>query len=411
MEENKKIDFKKIISEVITASLIIIICTIIIGAFIIIISPNIEFKTDNYNSSQSEKDKVSNSLSKIEEALVRVYNEYIDEVSYDTLVEGAISGIAYATGDPYTRYLTQEEFNQELVSGTEEYVGIGVHLTYDTEKDGILIIGIMPNSPALESNLKAGDIIYYVDGKRVTIENYIDAVDAIKGEENTNVKLVIGRKDEILEFSVQRRKVQTNNISSEIISGNIGYIKIWAFENEIYQQFKNEYDKLMSKNVKGLIIDLRNNPGGFVDQTLLIANLLVPESEALKLVSRTGTSKIYKTTSANEIKVPLAVVVNQNSASSSEILASIVKDSQKGVVVGVKTYGKGIVQTAKALSFGGALSITTAKYYTSSGVEIHKNGIEPNIIANQEEEYKNEAIVEYEHDIQLQKAVEYINSK
>lgn len=404
-EDNNKFNFKKIISEAITGSIIVIICAIVLGAIFIVVSPNIQYKT---KISKTEKNQVDNALSKIEEALVRVYDEYIDEVSFDTLVEGAISGIASSTGDPYTRYMSQEEFDELLVEGDQEYVGIGTHLIYDTDKQGILILGIMPDSPALDAGLKAGDVIYYVEGNRVTLENYKEQVDVIKGEENTSVKLIIARGDELKEFNVTRKKIKENNISYNVLDDNIGYIRIWGFENKTYEQFKDAYDKLRTQNISGLIIDLRNNPGGFVDQALYIANLLVPESNALKLVSRKGVEKVYKTTSNTQIDIPLAVVVNQNSASSSEILSSIIKDSKKGVIVGVKTYGKGIVQTTKKLSFGGALSITTAKYYTESGVEIHKNGIEPNIKVELDEKDKNEFSLPYEKDLQLQKAVEYV---
>ena len=404
-EDNNKFNFKKIISEAITGSIIVIICAIVLGAIFIVVSPNIQYKT---KISKTEKNQVDNALSKIEEALVRVYDEYIDEVSFDTLVEGAISGIASSTGDPYTRYMSQEEFDELLVEGDQEYVGIGTHLIYDTDKQGILILGIMPDSPALDAGLKAGDVIYYVEGNRVTLENYKEKVDVIKGEENTSVKLIIARGDELKEFNVTRKKIKENNISYNVLDDNIGYIRIWGFENKTYEQFKDAYDKLRAQNISGLIIDLRNNPGGFVDQALYIANLLVPESNALKLVSRKGVEKVYKTTSNTQIDIPLAVVVNQNSASSSEILSSIIKDSKKGVIVGAKTYGKGIVQTTKKLSFGGALSITTAKYYTESGVEIHKNGIEPNIKVELDEKDKNEFSLAYEKDLQLQKAVEYV---
>ena len=404
-EDNNKFNFKKIISEAITGSIIVIICAIVLGAIFIVVSPNIQYKT---KISKTEKNQVDNALSKIEEALVRVYDEYIDEVSFDTLVEGAISGIASSTGDPYTRYMSQEEFDELLVEGDQEYVGIGTHLIYDTDKQGILILGIMPDSPALDAGLRAGDVKYYVEGNRVTLENYQEQVDVIKGEENTSVNLIIARGDELKEFNVTRKKIKENNISYNVLDDNIGYIRIWGFENKTYEQFKDAYDKLRTQNISGLIIDLRNNPGGFVDQALYIANLLVPESNALKLVSRKGVEKVYKTTSNTQIDIPLAVVVNQNSASSSEILSSIIKDSKKGVIVGVKTYGKGIVQTTKKLSFGGALSITTAKYYTESGVEIHKNGIEPNIKVELDEKDKNEFSLPYEKDLQLQKAVEYV---
>ena len=407
-EESKKINFKKILNEAIAAAIIIIICIIVVGALFIVISPNIEFKTSSLvDKNKGSNEEISNALSKIEEALVKIYSEYIDDISYDTLVEGAISGIASATQDPYTRYMSEDDFNKMLVEGKETYVGIGVHLTYDLKNNGIIILGLMPSSPALDAGLKAGDIIYYVDDLKVTYENYYDAIDIIKGEENTEVRLVIKRGEELLVFNVMRKAIQENNISSEIID-NIGYIKIWGFENDTYKQFKEQYEKIRENNIDGIVIDLRNNPGGFVDQALLIANLFVPEDEVLKLVSRYGVEKIYKTTSTNEIDIPLTILVNGNSASSSEILASVIKDSNKGVIIGTKTYGKGIVQTTKKLSYGGALSITTAKYYTKSGVEIHKNGIEPNILVEQADEYKNEIVVPYDKDLQLQRAIEYI---
>lgn len=409
LEEESKLNMKKILSEAVTISLIIIICTIVIGAIVIIISPNIEFtQGSSINKNKGSDGEIALYMEKIREALVEVYSEYIDEIDYGTLAEGAISGIAEATGDPYTRFLSDEDFNKMLVEGKEEYVGIGVHLTYDYKNDAILILGLMPDSPAMEAGIKAGDIIYYVDNMRATYKNFYDAIDIIKGEENTKVKLIVKRGEEALTFEIERKKIKENNISSEILDGNIGYIKIWGFENETYKQFKEQYQELVAKNIKGLVIDLRNNPGGFVDQALLIANLFVPESEALKLVSRYGTEQVFKTTSTTEIHMPLTVLVNGNSASSAEILSSIIKDSNKGAIIGTKTYGKGIVQTTKKLKYGGALSITTAKYYTSSGVEIHKNGVEPTILVEQAEEYKNEVVVPHDKDTQLLKAVEYI---
>lgn len=408
-EESKRLNMKRILSEAITVALIIIICTVIIGAIVIIVSPNIEFKHGaNVKKNTGSESEISIYLEKIKEALVQVYSEYIDEIDYNTLAEGAISGIAEATGDPYTRYISDEDFNQMLVEGKEEYVGIGIHLTYDIKSDSILILGLMPDSPAMEAGLKAGDLIYYVGDMRATYKNFYDAIDIIKGEENTKVKLIVKRGEEALSFEVERKKIKENNIGSELLEDNIGYIKIWGFENETYKQFKEQYQDLVAKNIKGLVIDLRNNPGGFVDQALLIANLFVPEAEALKLVSRYGIEHIYKTTSTTEINMPLTILVNGGSASSAEILSSIVKDSNKGVIVGTKTYGKGIVQMTKKLEYGGALTITNAKYYTPSGIEIHKNGIEPNILVEQAEEYKNEVVVPHDKDTQLLKAIEYI---
>ena len=173
-----------------------------------------------------------------------------------------------------------------------------------------------------------------------------------------------------------------------------------------------KYDNLRAKNIKGLVLDLRNNPGGLVDETVEIAKLLLPKCDIVKLIYRDGNEKIYKCDGSNEIDIPFSVLVNSNSASAAEILSGAIKDSGKGVLIGTKTYGKGIVQSIEKLKNDkGALSITTAKYYTASGVEIHKNGIEPNMTVELPEEFKNSIAIPKDKDSQLQKAIEYINSK
>ena len=298
-----------------------------------------------------------------------------------------------------------------LDSSVKPYSGIGVHLTFDTETSGIEILGIMPNSPAIKAGLKIGDVILKVEDITVSLETYQDAVDAIKGEAGSAVKLVIKRGEELIESEVIRESIVANNIESDILDGDIGYIKIWQFDNGIYKQFKTEYDKLRASKVKGIIIDVRNNPGGLVADTLDIARLMLPKCDLLKLVYKDGTEKVYKCDGKNEIDIPLAILVNSRSASASEILSGAIKDSSKGVVIGTKTYGKGIVQTVEPLGNSGALSITTSKYYTSSGVEIHKKGIEPDIVVEVPEEVKNDLTIEREKDTQLNEAINYINSK
>jgi len=273
----------------------------------------------------------------------------------------------------------------------------------------MIVLSVMPGSPALESGMQIGDYIIQVEDNVVSLENYSDCVDIMKGKEGTPVKIVIYRDGEKIEKNITRRKIQVNNVESEVLDGNIGYIKILQFENDIYNQFKTQYESLLSKNIKGLVIDVRNNPGGLVSETINILDLLLPKGEVLRLTYKDGRNKIYKCSDNKQIDIPLTILVNGSSASASEILAGAIKDSNKGVVVGTQTYGKGIVQEIEKLSFRGALSITVAKYYTSSGVEIHENGIEPNIIVELPEEYKNQSVVSKDKDTQLQKAIEYIN--
>lgn len=406
-ENNQKIKLNKakILTISITTSLTIFFSVILIGALVIVVKPILGKETTTSNSNNSAY------LKRIEYALEEVSKKYVEDVDMDTLVNGAISGIASATGDPYTRYISEEEYKEMLESSVKPYSGIGVHLTFDTETSGIEVLGIMPNSPATKVDLKIGDIIVKVDDITVSLETYQDAVDAIKGEANTSVKLVIKRGEELIEREVIRESIVANNIESEVLDGNIGYIKIWQFDNDIYNQFKSEYDKLRSQKIEGIVIDVRNNPGGLVSDTLNIARLMLPKCDLLKLVYKDGSEKVYKCDGKNEIDIPLAILVNSRSASASEILSGAIKDSKKGIVIGTKTYGKGIVQTIEPLGNRGALSITTSKYYTSSGIEIHKKGIEPDRVVELPDEVKNDLTIERSKDTQLNEAINYINSQ
>lgn len=400
-EQKVKIDKDKIINNTITATLVIVFSFIIIYSLVIIVTPII--KGDNADNTDG--------LKRINEAINKISTQYIDGVDTEALIEGAIAGVAKATGDPYTRYVTEEEYQEMLTSGTEVYGGIGVRISYDEKSKGIIVLGVMPGSPALESDIKSGDIITGVGDTVVTYENYNQCIDDMKGEEGTKVKITISRDGNVIQKEVERKKINNNNVESKMLENNIGYIKIWSFDNNIYNQFKAEYEILMAKNIKGLVIDLRNNPGGIVSETLDIARLLLPKGNILKLVYKTGKEKVYKDNDDNEINIPVAVLVNSQSASASEILSAAIKDSKKGVIIGNKTYGKGIVQTIEKLEGKGALSITTSKYYTISGIEIHKNGIEPDISVDLPEEYKNDAVISEEHDTQLKEAIKYINEK
>ena len=413
-DNNKKIKWNKskIANNTLIATLTIVISFIIIFCLWTVAYPVIK---NGFSSSSDGINYNSNSkyMARIEEALNKLKDKYIDfdSLNMDELIDGAISGLLEATGDPYTHYMSDEEFNELLTEGTEKFSGVGLHLTYDKDSDGILVVSVMPDSPALEAGIKPGDIIVAVDGTSVNMDNYQECVDNMRGEEGTTVKLSISRNNENFDKDVVRKSITTSNVESDILDGNIGYLKILSFDNSIYEQFKTEYDKLMAKNITGLVIDVRNNPGGLVPETIKILDLLLPKGDVLKLVYKDGSEKVYKCTDDNQINIPLAVIGNSRSASASEILASAIKDSGKGVLVGDKTYGKGIVQEVENLGNRGALSITVAKYYTMSGVEIHKNGIEPNIAVSLPDELKNETVVDRQKDTQLQKAVEYINSK
>ena len=409
IKEKINLDKSRIIANVITGSLIAIITGIVLISIIVIINPfDQTSKVDLKNSKE-----FNTQVQRISDALKDVSSSYIDNVNLEKLANGAIEGIAETTGDPYTRYIDADEYKEMKNEGNEQYGGIGVHVTFDENTNGILVLSVMPNSPAYEGGVLSGDIITKVGDTIVTKDNYQDCVNAMKGDEGTQVTIVIKREgqSEDITKSLTRKKIVANNVESKIIDNNIGYIRILEFENNVAEQFKEQYNDLKAKNITGLVIDLRDNPGGLVSETVDIANSMLPKGEIVKLVDKNGKEKVYSSDGKNEINIPLVVLVNDRSASASEILSSAIKDSKKGVLVGNKTYGKGIVQTVMPLDSDGALSVTTAKYYTASGVEIHKKGIEPNYTIDLPDDVKNSLYVPYDKDTQLKKGIELINTQ
>lgn len=393
-------NYKKMWSEVITASLIIIISAIAIISFIVISGQDV----DIYNP--SDKIAVSKGTDKISEVLTLLQSKYMGDLDVDSLIDGAINGIFENIDDPYTRYLTPDEFDEAVNSGNEEYYGIGIHISLTRDSGEARIVGVMPNTPAKKAGIHAGDIIKKVDDIIVNENNYYEASNAIKGAEGTAVKLVLERNGKELEFNVIRSKIVSSDISSSLINDNIGYIKIFSFEQGVYDNFKSEYNNMIKdQKVKGLIIDLRDNPGGFVDETVRIADLLCGSGTIIKQEYGDGTTRLY-TSNESKCEVPLVVLVNENSASASEILAGSIKDLKAGKLVGTTTFGKGIMQSYIALQNGGGVAITVAKYYTASGTEIHGQGITPNVEKTLNEGQTIDYSANPKTDAQLQVAIE-----
>lgn len=398
------LDYKKILTEVLTASLIIVISAIAIISFIIISDQEVKiYKTNS-------KVDIIKGTSRIEEVLNILESKYVGEIDINTLIDGAVEGIFSKIDDPYTRYLTAEEYDAEVNSGKEEYTGIGVHLIRSPETGHLTITGVMPDSPAKKVGLLSGDIIIKIDDKEITAKD-TNASELIKGKIGTDVKLTIKRVTTIIDKTMKRDKIQENNVESEMLSENIAYIKILQFSNGVYDQFKTEYNSLViDKKAIGLILDLRNNPGGFVEETVKIADMLNKEGVILETVYKNDNKQVYKSDS-NQIKVPLAVLINGSSASASEILAGSVKDLKQGILIGEKTYGKGIVQSIIGLQGKGGVSVTTAEYYTASGNKIQKEGIKPDIKVTLPKAVQNLSVIPFDQDTQIKSAINYIKSK
>ena len=380
---------------------------IVFSAFILFALYTVFIKGNNVATS---KIFTQEQMERLEYAASLIDKNYLYEYDTDAMIDGAISGMVKGLGNKFTYYQTEEEYQESLQSGKSDYVGIGVHLTYDEETDVIRVLGTMPDSPAEKAGIKGGDLIFQVDDLIITADTYYDGVNNIRGEEGTDVKIRVKRGDEILEFTITRQKIQENNVTSEIIDG-IGYIRIFAFDNDIYKQFRTAYDEIANQGISGLVIDLRNNPGGYVDDTLKILDMFVGQEDVLRLVDKNGKEKVYSTTDTENINIPLAVIVNQNSASASEIFASIVMDLNRGEVFGTQTYGKGVVQYVLRIKDHGSIDCVAAQYFTPSGVVIQDNGITPTHVVEVDEEYKNNTFISRDKDAQLQGALEYIKNK
>lgn len=396
-------NYKKMWSEVITASLIIIISAIAIISFIVISGQDV----DIYNP--SDKIAVSKGTDKISEVLKLIQSKYMGEIDVEKLIDGAINGIFENIDDPYTRYLTPDEFDEAVNAGNQEYCGIGIHISLTKDSEEAIIVGVMPETPAKKAGIRAGDVIKKVDNIVVTADNYYEASNAIKGEEGTSVKLVLERNGRDIEFNVVRAKIISSDISSSVINNKIGYIKIFSFEQGVYENFRDEYNRLLKEEkVESIIIDLRDNPGGFVDETVRIADLLCGSGTIIKQEYGDGTTRMY-TSNASKCEVPLVVLVNENSASASEILAGSIKDLHAGKLVGTTTFGKGIMQSYIPLETGGGVAITVAKYYTASGVEIHGHGITPDIEQNLKEGQSIDYSANPNTDAQLEQAIKTLS--
>ena len=336
--------------------------------------------------------------------LIREYLDkfYLGDINDDDLLESAVKGYVEGLGDEYTEYLTKDEYEELMVDVNGSFVGIGVYMTQDKEENVLILLPI-EGSPAEEAGLKTGDIIKKVNGEECTGMDLSIVANKVKGEEGTTVNLEILRDGETINKTIERRTVQINHIKSEVLSNNVGYIQILAFDDGSSEEFKTKLSELLDKNVDSLIIDVRDNGGGIVTEAINIAELFVPKDEIIMIQSdKTGKEEITKSKEDAIIKSNLNIVVltNENSASASEILVGALRDNDLCKVVGIKTYGKGVMQEIVPLSSGGALKLTIEEFRTPNNNVINKKGIEPDIEIKENEDT--------EVDEQLQKAIEIL---
>ncbi len=408
MEENEK-TFKKNqrykITMIIIFTVFITFMITTLGIFCIFLNGKQIGKYVLVTSSE-KNESIENKLNKYKTIIDKYF---LGEVDENKLEEGAIKGYIEGLNDPYTEYISKEEMKDYLEDTKGNFVGIGIYMAKNTDKNIIEVLGTINGTPAEEQGIQPGDLIKSVDGIEYTADDLNTISAKIKGEEGTIVKLEILRDTEILNFEFTRKKIVVNQVKGSIVNDNIGYIPIFSFNENTSKQFKEEFEKLQAQNIKGLIIDLRNNGGGIVSEALNIADYIADKDSVLLYeVDKNGKEEIKKAKQDPIINMPIVVLVNKNTASSSEILSGALKDLGKAKIVGTKTYGKGVIQEILTLPDGSGLKITTEEYQTPNRNKIHKIGVEPDIVVELPETVTNIYRVDPDADTQAQKAIELL---
>ena len=328
----------------------------------------------------------------------------------EDLGQGLDKGLLEGVGDTYTAYYTPEEYESLMVSATSSLSGIGVVLQQDPDTLQVTVAHVYEGSPAEKAGILANDSVVQVEDIRANTMELSELVTHIRGEKGTVVHLKLYRKGEsgYLDVEVTRDIVDVPTVSGEMLQDDIGYIMIVEFGEKTGEEFAKEVTELEKQGMKSLIVDLRDNPGGMVNSVTEILDQILPEGVTVWTQDKNGNKKEY-TSDAACMDYPMAVLINGNSASSSEIFAGAIRDYKYGTLIGTKTFGKGIVQSIRKLSDGSAIKLTTAKYFTPNGENIHGEGIEPDI--ELEYEYLDPDAEKYDKmdDNQILKAIEVLS--
>ena len=330
---------------------------------------------------------------------------YTDEMSEEILNEAAIKGYVEGLGDPYSVYYDAEETKSLMESTSGEFGGIGVGLTQNIDTMIISFTNVYEDSPGERAGFKEGDILYKVNGVEVTGEDLDQVVSKIRGEKGTEVEITVLRGEQMEEYigTAIRDMIEVTTVSSELLEDSIGYIAVSGFEKVTYHQFEAAIEELKTQGMSGLIVDLRNNPGGNLSTVCEMTDLILPKGIIVYTEDKNGKKQMEMSDEEHQLDLPLVVLVNGNSASASEIFAGAVQDYGAGKIVGTTTYGKGIVQQIYSLSDGTALKITTSEYFTPNGRNIHGKGIVPDVVVEYEYDEANP-----EADNQLQAAIDIL---
>lgn len=357
--------------------------------------------------SGTDNTKVTAQISKLKS----VINEYfLFDVDDQKLNDGVYKGLFEGLDDPYSTYYNEEEYEDLMEETSGEYAGIGIVVSGDSG-DYITVISAFDNTPGDLAGLKSGDLILSIDGKSFLATDLEEAVSSMRGEPGTDVVLTIRRKineteSETKDVTITREQISIETVSSSVLADNVGYLRILQFSESTFSQFEEQLQSLLAQNVKGIVLDLRNNPGGLVDVTLEIADTLLGEGIIVSTVDKKG-NEIVETSDSKMISVPINVLINEGSASASEILAGAIKDHQRGKIIGTQSYGKGIVQQLFPLGKDGpGFKLTVSEYYSPNKTKIHGVGVTPDIEVPLNDGVDKIGIDFLDQDNQLQRAIQ-----
>ena len=351
----------------------------------------------------------SSHVQKIEYLEKLIDQEYLGEVDNDEMAEGVYAGLVYGLGDVYSRYYTADEYAQETASTDGAYAGIGVSIQKN-KNGGVQIAECYEGGPGADAGLQTGDVITAINDTDVTDMELSDVVSLIRENKDKTIVLTVFRENEekSREISVDVTDVELPSVFGEMLDKKTGYIQITQFTGVTPQQYKDMFDELKDKGMERLVIDLRDNPGGLLTSVCDILREILPEGLIVYTEDKYGNREEETCDGKHQLDMPLAVLVNENSASASEIFAGAVQDHGVGTIVGTTTYGKGVVQELRQLSDGSAVKLTVSNYYTPNGNSINKVGIKPDVEVKLAFELLNKDEITHEEDNQLQKALDVI---
>ena len=343
------------------------------------------------------------------EALINAY--YLDEIDAQQIEDTLYTGMVAGLDDPYSVYYTQEQLESMEEATSGEYSGIGATLSQDPDTKEISVVSCFEGTPAEEAGLLPGDVITGWNGNPVSDMELSELVSKIKTDPDEHLTLSIERDGEELEVELTRRAVEVPTVEYEMLGDQIGYIRLLEFDEVTAQQFEEAMSDLESQGMEKLIIDVRNNPGGVLQTVCDMLDQFLPEGLIVYTEDKNGKRTEYTSDEEHQFTKPLAVLVNGNSASASEIFAGAIQDYGMGTIVGTTTFGKGIVQKIFYLSDGTGLKLTMAKYYTPKGHDIHKKGIQPDVEVELDEDLQNQSSISHEEDNQLKKAISVLQEQ